>query len=200
MRQSDEDLMLSIKDGDNVAFETLTQRHYTTTLNFIYRFVNNRVLAEDLCQETFLRLWRSTRTYQPIAKFTTFLYHIAKNVCLKQLAKDARRPRLSSLDEPISHEEGCHYKLSEEIEDHRYSPEKMVIAKEVDETIRLAINELSTEQRLAFVLTELQGLSYQEVAEITQCPIGTVASRKNAAVRQLQRNLSQYIQDRKGGR
>ena len=200
MRQSDEDLMLSIKDGDNVAFETLTQHHYTTTLNFIYRFVNNRVLAEDLCQETFLRLWRSTRTYQPIAKFTTFLYHIAKNVCLKQLAKDARRPRLSSLDEPISHEEGCHYKLSEEIEDHRYSPEKMVIAKEVDETIRLAINELSTEQRLAFVLTELQGLSYQEVAEITQCPIGTVASRKNAAVRQLQRNLSQYIQDRKGGR
>ena len=187
MRQSDEDLMLSIKDGDNAAFETLTQRHYTTTLNFIYRFVNNRVLAEDLCQETFLRLWRSTRTYQPIAKFTTFLYHIAKNVCLKQLAKDGRLPRLSSLDEPISHEED------------RYSPEKMVIAKEVDETIRLAINELSTEQRLAFVLTEFQGLSYQEVAEITQCPIGTVASRKNAAVRQLQRNLSQYIQDRKGG-
>ncbi len=199
MRQSDEDLMLSIKDGDNAAFETLTQRHYTTTLNFIYRFVNNRVLAEDLCQETFLRLWRSTRTYQPIAKFTTFLYHIAKNVCLKQLAKDGRLPRLSSLDEPISHEEDCHYKLSEEIEDNRYSPEKMVIAKEVDETIRLAINELSTEQRLAFVLTEFQGLSYQEVAEITQSPIGTVASRKNAAVRQLQRNLSQYIQDRKGG-
>ncbi len=199
MRQSDEDLMLSIKDGDNAAFETLTQRHYTTTLNFIYRFVNNRVLAEDLCQETFLRLWRSTRTYQPIAKFTTFLYHIAKNVCLKQLAKDGRLPRLSSLDEPISHGEDCHYRLSEEIEDNRYSPEKVVIAKEVDETIRLAINELSTEQRLAFVLTEFQGLSYQEVAEITQCPIGTVASRKNAAVRQLQRNLSQYIQDRKGG-
>ena len=199
MRQSDEDLMLSIKDGDNAAFETLTQRHYTTTLNFIYRFVNNRVLAEDLCQETFLRLWRSTRTYQPIAKFTTFLYHIAKNVCLKQLAKDGRLPRLSSLDEPISHEEDCPYKLSEEIEDNRYSPEKMIIAKEVDETIRLAINELSTEQRLAFILTEFQGLSYQEVAEITQSPIGTVASRKNAAVRQLQRNLSQYIQDRKGG-
>jgi RNA polymerase sigma-70 factor, ECF subfamily len=195
MRPSDVDLMLSIKDGDSAAFETLTRRHYTNTLNFIYRFVNNRTHAEDLCQETFLRLWRSAPTYQPLAKFTTFLYHIAKNVCLKQLAKEGRIPHLSSLDEPISHEEKGQYNLSEEIEDHRYSPEKTVIAQEADEAIRSAIDALSTDQRLVFVLTEFQGMSYQEVAEIVQCPIGTVASRKNSAVRQLQKSLSWYVKD-----
>lgn len=190
--RSDEDLMLSIKNGDSFAFEILTKRHYANTLNFIYRFVNNQTLAEDLCQETFLRLWRSTKTYQPLAKLTTFLYHIAKNVCLKYLAKMGRLPYILSLDEPVYDEHQSEYTRSEEIEDNRYLPEEKVISKETGEAIRSAINKLSEEHRLVFILTEFQGLSYQEVAEISQCPIGTVASRKNAAVRHLQKNLAQY--------
>ena len=113
VRRSDEDLMVSVKEGNSTAFETLTKRHYTNTLNFIYRFVNNRMLAEDLCQETFLRLWRSAPTYQPLAKFTTFLYHIAKNVCLKQIAKDQRTPYTSSLEAPGPNDSGCDYNLAE---------------------------------------------------------------------------------------
>ena len=190
--RSDEDLMLSIKNGDSFAFEILTKRHYANTLNFIYRFVNNQTLAEDLCQETFLRLWRSTKTYQPLAKLTTFLYHIAKNVCLKYLAKMGRLPYILSLDEPVYDEYQSEYTRSEEIEDNTYLPEEKVISKETGEAIRSAINKLSDEHRLVFVLTEFQGLSYQEVAEISQCPIGTVASRKNAAVRHLQKNLALY--------
>ena len=193
MRRSDEDLMFSVKEGDSAAFETLTKCHYTNTLNFIYRFVNNRMLAEDLCQETFLRLWRSAPTYQPLAKFTTFLYHIAKNVCLKQIAKDQRTPYTSSLEGPVFNENSEDYTLSEEIADNRYLPEETTIAKEADEAIQSAIGDLSEEHRLVFVLTELQGLSYQEVAEIARCPVGTVASRKNAAVRQLQRRLHKHL-------
>jgi RNA polymerase sigma-70 factor (ECF subfamily) len=153
------------------------------------------MLAEDLCQETFLRLWRCAPTYQPLAKFTTFLYHIAKNVCLKQLAKEQRIPRPASLDEPIFDETSSDYNLSAEIQDNRYLPEEEVIAKEADEAIHTAINNLSEDHRLVFVLTEFHGLSYQEVAEIVQCPIGTVASRKNAAVRQLQKSLARYAKD-----
>ena len=194
VRRSDEDLMLSVKEGNSAAFETLTKRHYTNTLNFIYRFVNNSMLAEDLCQETFLRLWRSARSYQPLAKLTTFLYHIAKNVCLKQIAKDQRAPYTSSLEGPIANGNSDDYNLSEEIADNRYLPEKTTIAKEADEAIRSAIRDLSAEHRLVFVLTELQGLSYQEVAEIARCPVGTVASRKNAAVRCLQRRLHQHLE------
>ena len=193
VRRSDEDLMFSVKAEDNAAFEILTKRHYTNTLNFIYRFVNNRMLAEDLCQETFLRLWRSAPTYQPLAKFTTFLYHIAKNVCLKQIAKDQRTPYTSSLEAPVSSDSSGYYNLSEEIADNRYLPEDTTIAREADEAIRSAIGDLSDDHRLVFVLTELQGLSYQEVAEIARCPVGTVASRKNAAVRQLQRRLHKHL-------
>ena len=189
VRRSDEDIMFSVKEGNSAAFETITKRHYTNTLNFIYRFVNNRMLAEDLCQETFLRLWRSAPTYQPLAKFTTFLYHIAKNVCLKQIAKAQRTPYTCSLEAPVPNDNGGDYSLSEEIADTRYLPEEATIAREADAAIRSAIGDLSDEHRLVFVLTELQGLSYQEVAEIAQCPVGTVASRKNAAVRQLQRRL-----------
>ena len=101
MLHTDEQLMLSVKDGNRDAFRILTDRHYANTLSFIYRFVKNRTLAEDLCQETFLRLWRCVPTYRPIAKFRTFLYHIARNVCLKQLEKEQRTPQVDSLDTPL---------------------------------------------------------------------------------------------------
>ena len=146
-----------------------------------------------MSRNVFTRLWRSAPTYQPLAKFTTFLYHIAKNVCLKQIAKDQRTPYTSSLEAPVPNDSGGDYNLSEEIADNRYLPEETIIAREADEAIQSAIGDLSDEHRLVFVLTELQGLSYQEVAEIARCPVGTVASRKNAAVRQLQRRLHKHL-------
>ena len=187
--------MCSIRNGDGVAFETLTTRHYAKILNFISRFVRDAALAEDLCQETFLRLWRSAPTYQPSAKFTTFLYRIAKNVCLKQLARDARTPYTSSLEALSYDENQSEYPRLDEIADSRYLPEATLLAKETGEAIESAIGDLSEKHRRVFVLTELQGLSYQRVAEIVQCSMGTVASRKNAAIRQLQKNLARYGSD-----
>lgn len=193
MQQTDEQLMLSVKEGDRDAFEILTERHYSQTLNFIYRFVKDWPLAEDLCQETFLRLWRSVPTYRPLAKFRTFLYHIAKNVCLKQLAKEKRTPNLESLDATFDDDDDGEYRpIATAIADTHYSPETIIIARETREKIRDAINKLSQEQQVVFQLTELEGLSYQEVADIVQCPIGTVASRKNAAIRQLRKMLAPY--------
>ncbi len=193
MQQTDEQLMLSVKEGDRDAFEILTERHYSNTLNFIYRFVKNRQLAEDLCQETFLRLWRSVPNYRPLAKFRTFLYHIAKNVCLKQLAKEQRTPHFESLDASFDEDdEGDSRPIATAIADTHYSPETIIIARETREKIHAAINKLSQEQKVVFQLTELEGLSYQEVADIVQCPIGTVASRKNAAIRQLRKMLAPY--------
>ncbi len=193
MTQTDEQLMLSVKDGNRDAFQILTERHYTNTLNFIYRFVKNRHLAEDLCQETFLRLWRCVPTYRPIAKFRTFLYHIAKNLCLKQLAKEQRTPEIESLDTQYGDsDDGNCPPIAIAIADTRYSPEALLIAKETYEAIQEAISKLSKEHQLVFRLTEVQGLSYQEVADIVQCPVGTVASRKNAAIRQLRKFLAPY--------
>jgi len=193
MKPSDEELMLSIKAGNDSAFEVLAHRHYANTLNFIYRFVGDRELAEDLCQDTFVRLWRSAPNYRPLAKFTTFLYCIAKNVCLKELSRIQKSPQISSLDEPIF--EGVNYDLytlAEEVEDDRYTPENAVLNRELSGKIQEAIASLSADHRLVFILTEYHGMSYQEVADIAQCPVGTVASRRNAAVRKLRKMLSQY--------
>jgi len=190
--KSDEHLMLSVGEGDEDAFNILVNRHYQNILNFIYRFVGNRELAKDLCQDTFLRLWRSAPNYRPLAKLTTYLYCIAKNVCLKELAKIQRLPQISSLDEPVFDDTSDVHTVGEEVEDTRSSPEEDVLAKELGKKIQEAIASLSEEHRLVFVLTEYHGLSYQEVAKIVQCPVGTVASRKNAAVRKLQKILSQY--------
>ena len=192
MIHTDEQLMLSVKDGNRDAFRVLTERHYTNTLNFIHRFVKNRTLAEDLCQETFLRLWRCVPSYRPIAKFRTFLYHIAKNVCLKQLAKEQRNPQVESLDASYGDDDEYTYPIAVAIADTRYAPDALLIAKETCEAIQAAIGKLSKEHQVVFRLTEVQGLSYQEVAAILGCPIGTVASRKNAAIQQLRKFLAPY--------
>lgn len=184
--------MLSAKEGDRDAFQILTKRHYSHTLNFIHRFVKERTLAEDICQETFIRLWQSATRYRPIAKFRTFLYHIAKNACLKQLEKEQRVPWVESLDALANPKHENHQPFAVTIADTHDSPEAILIAQETREVIQAAINKLSKEHQVVFQLTELHGLSYQEVADIVECPIGTVASRKNAAIQQLRKFLAPY--------
>jgi RNA polymerase sigma-70 factor (ECF subfamily) len=188
MMPSDEELMIKVKeDGDERAFESLVQRHRKPILNFAYRFVGDRQVAEDLSQDVFIRLWANASTYLPIAKFTTFLYTIAKNLCLNALAKSRNSPPMQSLSEPDAE---MNRQLQDGLADPGESPERELMGREVADMIRKAVGKLSPEHRLVFVLTEYHGLSYQEVAAIAQCPVGTVASRKNTAVRQLRRRLA----------
>lgn len=185
---SDEELMMKVKlDKDTDAFEQLVKRYKISLLNFIYRFVGDIETAQDLSQDVFVRLWTNAETYLPIAKFTTFLWTIAKNICLNALAKAKNIPYMQSLDE-ISSQEDCEF--IEYLPDKENSPEDNLIGMETEKKLIMAINRLSPDHRLVFILTELNGLSYQEVANIMQCPVGTVASRKNNAVRALRRYLA----------
>jgi RNA polymerase sigma-70 factor (ECF subfamily) len=149
--------------------------------------MGDREVAEDLSQDVFLRLWASASTYLPVAKFTTFLYTIAKNLCLNALAKSRSSPPMKSLSEPDAE---MNRQLQDGLADPKGSPERDVISREIEDRISEAVGKLSLEHRLAFILTEYHGLSYQEVASIAQCPVGTVASRKNTAVRQLRHRLA----------
>lgn len=185
MMPSDEELMLRVKESDPRAFQVLVQRYRKPILNFVYRFMGDRDIAEDLSQDVFLRLWMSARTYLPLSKFTTFLYTIAKNLCLNALAKSRNSPYIQSLNE-VDLENNDVNGLA----DPSASPEHEAIAKEIGAKVQEAVEKLSSEHRLVFILTQYHGLSYQEVAEIVQCPVGTVASRKNAAIKQLREKLS----------
>ena len=193
MMPSDEELMVRVKEeGDERAFEVLIQRHRKPILNFVYRFMGNREAAEDLSQDVFLRLWASASTYLPVAKFTTFLYTIAKNLCLNTLAKSRNAPSMQSLDDTDSNTatERGNVSVKDGIADPAGSPDREVVSREIVDRIEEAVGKLSPEHRLVFILTEYHGHSYQEVANIAQCPVGTVASRKNTAVRQLRRRLA----------
>ena len=185
---SDEELMMKVREeGDKRAFELLVQRHRKPILNFVYRFMGDLEVAEDLSQDVFLRLWTSAGTYLPLAKFTTFLYTIAKNLCLNALTKSRSSPPMQSLS-------GTDVEMDNQLQDRLAypagSPEQEVMGKEIEDKIKEAVGKLSLEHRLVFVLTEYHGFSYEEVAGVAQCPVGTVASRKNTAVRQLRHRLA----------
>jgi RNA polymerase sigma-70 factor (ECF subfamily) len=190
MIPSDEELMLKVKfDNDTSAFESLVQRYKIALLNFVYRFIGDQETAQDLSQDVFIRLWMSAETYLPVAKFATFLYTIAKNVCLNALAKLKSTPQMQSLSEVIASQDGDDCELLDALSDPNNSPEKELLGMELEQRITKAIGKLSPEHRLVFILTEYDDLSYQDVAAIIQCPVGTVASRKNAAVKTLRRYL-----------
>jgi len=195
---SDEELMLLARDGDDEAFDTLVRRHRGSVINFIYRFVGDREVAEDLSQDVFVRLWSNAPTYVPVAKFTTFLYHIARNLCRDQMDKCRRLPSISSLSQETTDGSGRAHLLEEEVRDRRRGPQEELMMAETQAEIQAAISELPEDQRLVFVLTEIQGLSYQETAEIAGCPVGTVASRKSTALRFLRDRLAR-VQPEIGG-
>src|SRR3990170_8630704 len=88
---STEDLMARIARGDNDAFEILVNRHQASVLNLIYRFIGDRTQAKDLAQEVFLRVWQSAKSYEPRAKFTTWIYRITTNLCLNELKSSHRK-------------------------------------------------------------------------------------------------------------
>jgi RNA polymerase sigma-70 factor (ECF subfamily) len=187
MMPSDEELMMKVRDdADERAFETLVQRHRKSILNFVYRFMGDRETAEDLSQDVFMRLWTSACTYLPVAKFTTFLYTIAKNLCLNTLAKAKNKPSIQSLSYPVI---DVDRKFEDSLADPSGTPESEAMGRELEEKVSEAIGKLSNEHRMVFVLTEYHGFSYEEVAAIVQCPVGTVASRKNAAIKRLRRRL-----------
>ena len=148
---SDEELMMKVKtDGDEHAFELLVRRHRKPILNFVYRFMGGREIAEDLSQDVFLRLWANAGTYLPIAKFTTFLYTIARNLCLNALAKSRNTPSMQSLDEADT---DIDRQAQDGMADPPGSPEREVIGKETEQRIMEATGKLSLEHRLVFILT-----------------------------------------------
>ncbi|MGQ9525046.1 MAG: RNA polymerase sigma factor [Armatimonadota bacterium] len=186
---TDEELMLLARDGDEEAFDTLVRRHRGPLLNFIYRYVGDREAAEDLSQDVFVRLWSNAPTYVPLAKFTTFIYHIARNLCQDYMDKSRRLPSISSLSQEITDGRGRVHLLEEGLKDRSRGPEDELMMAETQAEIQAAINALPEDQRLVLVLTEMQGLSYQETARIVGCPVGTVASRKSTALRFLRDRL-----------
>ena len=182
MEKSDEALMLQLQAGDLRSFDTLVKRWEKLLLNYCYRMVNDMTLAEDLRQEVFLRMYRSAKTYRPTAQFSTWMYRIATNLCLDTLAKQQRRK-----ETPIA---AYLESEPERLIDLSDAPDAVLVKKETENRVRLALARLPENQRVVVTLRHYNDMKFHEIAEILECPISTVKSRMVAGMERLCRMLS----------
>ena len=182
--------------GDRHAFETLVQRHQRSVLNFIYRFIGDQIEAEDLAQEVFLRSWQSAATYKPTAKFTTWIYRIAANLCINKQKSD--RIRRLFMVPPSRKEEGdLGDKSSTRHAEKIPSPEDLLLVAERKRQIFNAIQQLPANQRMALILKRYDGLSYKEIARIMGCSVSAVDSLLIRSKKNLFKKLSSRKKNRR---
>jgi len=187
----DEALMVRYQRGDRAAFATLVRRHQGPLFNFAFRQLRIPSAAEDVVQEAFVRVVQNAADFKHEARFTTWLYTIARNLCIDQLRKRALR-RHASLDEPRQTEDGDGPTLGEQTADVKASVERDVSSVEIKERIVRAVDTLPDEQREVFLMREVAHLPFKEIAEITGVPENTVKSRMRYALERLQAALSEY--------
>ncbi len=186
----DETLMLRYQQGDRSAFSALVRRHQGPLFNFAMRQVRVQSVAEEVVQETFVRVVHNAADFKHEARFTTWVYTITRNLCIDHLRKRALRKH-PSLDESRG-EDGDGPTLGEQTADPRASVEREATGIELKERIARAVDKLPDEQREVFLMREVSNLPFKEIAEITGVPENTVKSRMRYALERLQEALAEY--------
>jgi RNA polymerase sigma-70 factor (ECF subfamily) len=182
--------MLRYREGDVRAFEVLITRHRKPVFNFILRFVRDSALAEDVVQETFLRVVKNAEAYERQAKFTTWLFTIARNLCVDASRRGKHR-KAASLDAPLDGADGK-LSLGDTVADSGAGVDRQAISHQLQIRMKAAIAELPDEQREIFLLREVADLQFNEIAEIVGCPENTVKSRMRYALEKLREALAEY--------
>ena len=188
---SDEALMEAYQQGDTRAFELLLKRHQRPVFNFIYRQVGIEPVAEELLQEVFLRIIKGADRYERKAKFTTWMYTIARNICVDQ-SRRARHRQAVSLDAPLGRGDDDGRSLQDVVADGGPAVDRQAIGRELQTKLKEAIESLNDEQREVFLMREYLNLPFKEIAEITGCPENTVKSRMRYALEHLRQQLEEY--------
>jgi len=188
--QTDADVMLRVKAGDESAFNYLVQKYRRPMVNFMYRMAHNAAGAEDLAQEVFLRIYRSRESYQASAKFTTWLYRIATNLAVNH-ARDTRHERPEnqvSLDEP---EEGSGRAL--DLPDATPSVEENLMQRERLAAIRQRVQALPERQRVAVVMHKYQQMDYRQIADVLKLSESATKSLLFRAYETLREQLREFV-------
>lgn len=185
---SDKDLLLDLVNGDMEAFNVIVDRYKNRLLNFVYRFVKDYDVAEDIVQETFLRVFRKRRDYKAIANFSTWIFTIAGNLAKSELRR-RKRWRFLSIDATDDDEK------SFDIPDPGMRPDRIAAVRILNENVQNSIDRLQTKYKEALILRDIEGMSYQQIAEVIGVPVGTVKSRVNRARLKLQKKLKGHAPD-----
>jgi len=174
----DSSLVAAALAGETRSFTHLADRYHVRLMNFIYRTIGDRDRAEDLVQETFIRVYRHLHRFDQTKKFSTWVYTIAGNLAKNELRNRSRNPLV--LFQTIKKNwDADHRPL--EWEDNTYRPDDLYRKRHLREMVDKAVAQLPEHHRIVFVLREMQGRTYEEIAEITGVNLGTVKSRLNRA-------------------
>ena len=189
--EHDAQLMLRVKDGDACSFELLLGKYRRPVVNYLYRMVQNQGIAEELAQEVFLRVYRARTSYEPTAKFTTWLFRITTHLALNSLRDRKGEKRQQSLDATTEDQAPM------EVADVRRNREQQLVEDARLESIRDAIAGLPEKQRAAVLMHKYQELDYAQIAGVLGCSVSAVKSLLFRAYETLRARLAHLAEDQK---
>ncbi|MFM1850300.1 MAG: hypothetical protein RL446_1139 [Pseudomonadota bacterium] len=197
-RDADQLLVDRVKSGDQQAFNLLVRKYERKVFRLISRLVRDPAEVEDVSQEAFIKAYRALPQFRGDSAFYTWLYRIAVNTAKNHLVAQGRRP--IPLSDTLSEDEDGESFGREDVVSDNQTPEAELLSRQIAETVNRAIEALPQDLRTAVTLREMEGLSYEEIAEAMNCPIGTVRSRifrAREAIAQELRPLLDTPQDRR---
>jgi RNA polymerase sigma-70 factor (ECF subfamily) len=165
----DAELMLRVKDGDGASFAILLEKHRLPVIHFLYRMVQNQAVAEELAQEVFLRVYRSRESYEPTAKFTTWLFRIATHLALNSLRDGKYRRFEERLDDDSS-------ETPRQVSDHRPTVEQNMVRQARLDEVRRAVAMLPEKQRAAVLMHKYEEMEYSQIAKVLNCSESAIKS------------------------
>jgi RNA polymerase sigma-70 factor (ECF subfamily) len=168
--ERDAQLMLRVREGDDTSFALLLERHRGPVVHFLYRMVQNQAVSEELAQEVFLRVYRSRKTYEPTAKFTTWLFRIATHVALNSIRDRKKEKGHESLDEETL--DG----MERQVADRQQTVEQEMVHEVKVREVRQAIEALPAKQRAAVLMHKYEGLDYGQIAAVLNCSESAIKS------------------------
>ncbi|HEY1170972.1 MAG TPA: sigma-70 family RNA polymerase sigma factor [Verrucomicrobiae bacterium] len=183
-------LMLRVKDGDMVAFETLVERYKQPLINLLYRTLPDATEAEDLAQNVFIQVYKSAHRYEASARFSTWLFTIARNLCLNEIRRRSRHPA-ESMD--VTHPENEDQPLRQIEDVKQFAPPDTMLQGELTDKVEEAIASLPENQRTAMLLCRQDDLSYDDIAKVLGCSLSATKSLIHRARETLKQRLKPYL-------
>ena len=189
VQYSDKELILRFQQGDELAYVELVNRYRNRLINFVFRFVGSSEEAEDIVQDTFVKLYQKKDYYRPISAFSTWIFTIASNLAKTELRKRKRR-KVSYLSQIGMEEKDFDIPVED-------TTDEETVGEYTESQIQDAIQSLQLHFRTALILRDIEELSYEEISKILDVPLGTIKSRINRARLQLQKKLKHVHKDRR---
>jgi RNA polymerase sigma-70 factor (ECF subfamily) len=169
---SDQSLVGRVQRGDKAAFDLLVRKYQHKIVKLVTRYVHDSTEAQDVAQEAFIKAYRAIHGFRGDSAFYTWLYRIAINTAKNHLVAEGRRP----LEHGMDLQDPEQYDMQARLRDVD-TPERLLLTDEIQKTVEQAIEALPEDLRTAIVLREIEGMSYEQIAEAMSCPVGTVRSR-----------------------